>query len=440
MPSPLESIRRLSETIIRNSNVDDVVSQVLRTALEVIGVEAGSILLADEQTGQLVFRYAIGENADCIHRASIPWDEGIVGGVFCSGQPEVIPPVMQETRYVSSTDRVTRYQSRGMIVIPLKRHDGASIGVIEVLNKATGQIDRGDLDALVVIASIAVAAIEGINDAEALRQKDLQLHQSHKMEVMGLVTERVAHDFNNLITVVKGFTKLIIETLGPTAPSKQYADEVMKVVEQALGLTNQLLAFSRKQVLEPRIVNLNDLIFNIDKILRMLIGSDIVLCTNLATDLGQIKADPGQIERVLMNLCVNARDAMPKGGSLIIETAMSELDDSYSHKTLHLRPGRCVLLSVTDTGSGMDQAAKDKLFEPFFTTKAPGKGTGLGLSIVYGVVKQSHGHVAVTSEVGRGTTFTIYLPLVEPPSFDRRTADCVPTVAQNSDQESVRSQ
>lgn len=440
MPSPLEFIRHLSETIIQNSNVDDVVSQVLLTALEVIGVEAGSILLADEQTGQLVFRYAIGENADCIHRASIPWDEGIAGGVFCSGQPEVIPPVMQETRYVSSTDRATRYQSRGMIVIPLKRHDGASIGVIEVLNKATGQIDRDDLDALMIIASIAASAIERTNSAEALRQKDLQLQQSQKMEIIGRSAEHIAHDFNNLLAGIKGFTQLIAKTLAPDAASRQYVDQVMKVVKQGRGLTKQLLAYIGNQVLEPQAVNLNDLVSSMEKILRLFIGKGIALFMNLDPRLCQVKAIPVHIEQVLMNLCVNARDAMPKGGSLTIETAMVELDDSYSRQAPDLCPGWYARLSVTDTGSGMDQAAKDKLFKPFFTTKAPGKGTGLGLSIVYGVVKQSYGHVAVTSEVGRGTTFTIYLPRVEPPSSDRRTADCVPTVAQNSDQESVRSQ
>ncbi|HSL04409.1 MAG TPA: ATP-binding protein [Nitrospiraceae bacterium] len=439
MPSTLESIRHLSETLFQYSNVDDMVSQVLRTALEVIGADAGSILLADEKTNQLVFRYAVGENADCLHSTSIPWDKGIAGAVFRSGQAEVIPAVQQDTRHFSSTERITGYQSRDMIVVPLKRHGGTPIGVIEVLNKVSGQINHDDLDVLVVIASVAAAAIERTNNAEALHQKDLQLQQSQKMEAMGRLAGSVAHDFNNLLTVMRGFTELIIATLDPSASSRQHADEVLKAVKQASGLTNQLLAFSRKQVLEPGIVHLNDLVSNIEKMLRQLIGKDVALFTNLDPHLGQVKADPGQIEQVIMNLCVNACDAMPQGGSLTIETAMIELDDSYTHGTPDLRPGRYVLLSVTDTGSGMDQAAQAKLFEPFFTTKAPGKGTGLGLSIVYGIVKQSHGHVAVTSEVGHGTTFTIYLPQVETPVPDRRTADLAPTVDQKSEQESVRS-
>jgi signal transduction histidine kinase len=440
MPSPLESIRHLSESLFQDSTVDDMLSHVLRTALEVLGEEAGSILLADEKTQQLVFRYAIGENADCLHGTSIPWDKGIAGAVFFSGQAEVIPAVQQDIRHFSATDRITGYESRDMIVVPLKRHGGAPIGVIEVLNKATGQIDRDDLDLLVVIASVAAAAIERTNGAEALRQKDLQLQQSQKMEAMGRLAGGVAHDFNNLLTVIRGFTELIAATLDPAAASRRYADELMKAANQASGLTNQLLTFSRKQVLEPRLVNLNDLISNIESILRRLIGDDVALFTNLDPHLDLVKADPGQIEQVIMNLCVNARDAMPQGGSLTIETAMTELDDSRFREAPDLHPGRSVLLSVADTGSGMDQATLAKLFEPFFTTKAPGKGTGLGLSTVYGIVKQSHGHVTVISEVGQGTTFIIYLPQVEAPVPDGRAADIVPVVDQKLEQEPVQSE
>jgi signal transduction histidine kinase len=438
MPSQLESIRHLSESLFQYTNVDDMASQVLRTALEVIGEDAGSILLADEKTKQLVFRYVVGENADCLQGKSIPWDKGIAGAVFCSGQAEVIPAVQEDIRHFSATDRITGYRSRNMIVVPLKRYGGTPIGVIEVLNKVTGQIDRDDLDLLVVIAAIAAAAIERTNNAEMLRQKDLQLQQSQKMEAMGRLAGGVAHDFNNLLTVIRGFTELIVATLDPAAASRQYAAELMKAANQASGLTKQLLVFSRKQVLEPRLVNLNDLVSNSETILRRLIGNDVALFTNLDPHLGLVKADPSHIEQVIMNLCVNARDAMPQGGSLTIKTARTELDDSRLREAPDLRPGRYVQLSVADTGSGMDQATQAKLFEPFFTTKAPGKGTGLGLSIVYGIVKQSSGHVAVTSEVGHGTTFTIYLPQVEASTSDKCTAGLAPTVDQKSLQEPVQ--
>lgn len=432
MPSSLESIRHLSETLFQYTNVDDMASQVLRTALDVIGEDAGSILLADEKSKRLVFRYVIGENADNLLGKRIPWDKGIAGAVFRSGQAEIIPAVQQDVRHFSAFDMISGYQSRDMIVVPLKRHGGTPIGVIEVLNKVTGQIDPDDLDLLVVIASIAAAAIERTNNAEALRQKDLQLQQSQKMEAMGRLAGGVAHDFNNLLTVMRGFTELIVATLDPAAASRRYADELMKAANQASGLTSQLLTFSRKQVLEPRIVNLNDLVSNSESILRRLIGNDVTLVTTLDRQIGLVKADPGQLEQIIMNLCVNARDAMPQGGSLTIETAMILLDDSFSREAPDLGPGRYVLLSVTDTGSGMDQATQAKLFEPFFTTKAPGKGTGLGLSIVYGIVKQSHGHVAVTSEVGHGTTFTIYLPQIDASVPDRQTAALAPAVEQKS--------
>jgi two-component system, cell cycle sensor histidine kinase and response regulator CckA len=426
MPSTLESIRHLSEALFQYTNIDDMVRQVLHTALEVIGEDAGSILLADEKTKQLVFRHVIGESADRLRGTAIPWDKGIAGAVFTSGKAEIIPAVRQDPRHLSATDRITGYRSQDMIAVPLKRHGGAPIGVIEVLNKATGQIDREDLDILLVIAAIAAAAIERTSNAEALRQKELQLQQSQKMEAMGRLAGGVAHDFNNLLTIMRGFSELIVKTLDSSVPSRKYAEEVLKAVAQASGLTKQLLAFSRKQVLEPRVVNLNELVLNVEKMLRRLIGEDVRLLTNLDPHLGCVKADPGQIEQVVMNLSVNARDAMPQGGSLTIETRNIDLDDLFFRQVPDVRPGRYILLSVTDTGFGMDQATQAKLFEPFFTTKEPGKGTGLGLSIVYGIVKQSNGHVAVTSEVGRGTTFNIYLPQVEAPVSDVRTAELAP--------------
>jgi signal transduction histidine kinase len=440
MPSPLESIRHLSETLYQYSNVDDMASHVLRAALEVIGGDAGSILLADGHTKQLVVRHAVGAHVDGLHRVSIPWDSGIAGGVFGSGRTEIIPAVQPDARHESSTDWMTGYQSRDMIVIPLKRHAETPIGVMEVLNKGTGQITRDDLDALMIIASMATSAIERTNSAEALCQKDLQLQQAQKMEIIGWSAEHIAHDFNNLLAGIKGFTQLIAKTLAPDAVSKQYVDQVMKVVKQGRGLTKQLLAYIGNQVLEPQAVNLNDLVSSMEKILRLFIGKRVALFMNLDPRLGQVKAIPVHIEQVLMNLCVNARDAMPKGGSLTIETAMVELDDKYSRQTPDLSPGWYVRLSVTDTGSGMDQATQDKLFKPLFTTKAPGKGTGLGLSIVHGIVKQSHGYVAVASTVGHGTTFTIYLPQVEAEDAGRRIGDRTPTVAQNSEPKSVRSQ
>ncbi len=446
MSSTLESIRHLSETLFQFTNVEDMVRQVLHTALETIGEDAGSILLADAKTKQLIFRYVVGESAEQLCGTSIPWDEGIAGAVFSSGKPEIIPAVQQDPRHFSATDRLTGYQSRDMIVVPLMRHGGSPIGVMEVLNKATGQITRDDLDILVVIASIAAAAIEQTDNAEAIRLKDIQLQQSQKMEAMGRLAGGVAHDFNNLLTVMQGFSEMIVSSLDPSAAGRMYAEEILKAAQRASGLTKQLLAFSRKQVLEPRVVNLNELVSNLEKMLKRLIGEDLNLLTKLDPNLGWIKADPGQIEQVLMNLSVNARDAMLGEGSLTIETGNVELDELYASQSADLQPGRYVWLSVNDTGSGMDETTLAKLFEPFFTTKAPGKGTGLGLSIVYGIVKQSRGHVAVSSEVGCGTTFKIYLPQVEVPDLGVVVTELGSTCVQGSetilvvdDEEQVRS-
>jgi len=228
MPSTLETIRRLSESLLQHTNVDDIVHQVLHTALEVIGEDAGSVLLAEEKTKRLIFHYVVGESADQLRGTSIPWDKGIAGAVFFSGRAEIIPAVREDPRHHSATDHLTGYESRDMIVVPLKRHGGTPIGVIEVLNKATGQVSRDDLDVLVVIASIAAAAIERTNNAEVLRQKDVQLQQSQKMEAMGRLAGGVAHDFNNLLTVMRGFSEMIVGSLDPSAAGRKYAEEVLK--------------------------------------------------------------------------------------------------------------------------------------------------------------------------------------------------------------------
>jgi len=252
------------------------------------------------------------------------------------------------------------------------------------------------------------------NRAEAaLRESEDQLRQSQKMDAIGRLAGGVAHDFNNLLTVILGYTEQMLERLGSQEPMRTAAHEIQNAAERAAALTRQLLAFSRKQVLEPRMLDLNAVLNGTSGLLRRLIGEDVRLDVKLEPQLGRVLADEHQLQQVIMNLAINARDAMPQGGRLTLTTANVTLDESYAQQHLPLGPGEYVLLTVADTGIGMDPATKARAFEPFFTTKEAGKGTGLGLATVYGIIQQSGGHIWVYSEPGHGTVFKIYLPRLD---------------------------
>ena len=253
-------------------------------------------------------------------------------------------------------------------------------------------------------------------DVTERRSLESQLLQSQKMEAVGRLAGGVAHDFNNLLTAINGYSQLALSKLDTRDPLYGDLDEINKAGQRAAGLTRQLLAFSRKQILQARVVDLNLLLGETERLLKRLIGEDIELQTSFAPDAGRVHVDPGQIEQVILNLAVNARDAMPKGGILKIETANADLDASYVAGHPGLAPGAYVLMAVTDTGTGMTDHVKAHLFEPFFTTKEVGKGTGLGLATVHGIVKQSRGHIAVYSELGRGTVFKVYFPRTDAPA------------------------
>ena len=292
--------------------------------------------------------------------------------------------------------------SEGTIRVP-NRHMERSGGTVVTVDVSGSLVRLGDESRVLAI----------LRDVSERQRLEAQLLQSQKMESVGRLAGGVAHDFNNLLGVITGYGDLLLHEIGPGHPSHRRVVEIRKAADRAASLTRQLLAFSRKQVLQLRVLDLNAVVAGIEPMLRRLIGEHIELITALDNGVGRVKADLGQMEQVIANLAVNARDAMPRGGKLLIETGNVELDAVYAATRADARPGPHVMLAVSDTGHGMDAEVLGHMFEPFYTTKAPGLGTGLGLATVYGIVRQLGGQVMVYSEVERGTSFKIYLPRLE---------------------------
>jgi len=285
---------------------------------------------------------------------------------------------------------------------------------LESLVLAARQLQSGDFESQIAVVGndeVAHLTLAFEEMRSSLLQSREGLLRSARLEAVGRLAGGVAHDFNNLVMIIKGYSDLLLDNATPQA--KPFIEEIKNAGERASGLTRQLLAFSRKQVLEPQVLDPNQTVRNMVKMLRVLIGEDIELVTNLSDQIGRVQADPGQLEQVIMNLAVNARDAMPNGGKLTIDTQSCALDEASASAHGEVSPGSYVLIAVTDGGCGMSKETLKHIFEPFFTTKEPGKGTGLGLATVYGIVKQSRGHIAVSSDLEHGTTFKIYLPSLD---------------------------
>ena len=284
---------------------------------------------------------------------------------------------------------------------------------LEQLLVGTQQLQKGDFDFQIPIRGNDEVADLGHAFEEmrgSLKQSRETLLRSARLEAVGRLAGGVAHDFNNLVMIIKGYSDMLLDSASPE--SRPQLEEIKRAGDRASALTRQLLAFSRKQILEPQVLDPNQTVRNMVKMLRVLIGEDIELVTSLSDQIGRVQADPGQLEQVVMNLAVNARDAMPGGGKLIVETLPAHLDEAYAAANTDARAGDYVLIAVTDNGCGMSKETQAHIFEPFFTTKEQGKGTGLGLATVYGIVKQSQGHISVYSEADVGTTFKVYLPAV----------------------------
>lgn len=368
-----------------------------------------------------------------------------------SDQPVVVADARTDPR--TNKPIVAQLGNRTIVNVPLRLLDKpfGAFGTGTFGDEGCRPPTREELDYLIGMAGqLAVAAgrirflEERKRSDEALRKTEEQLRHAQKMEAIGRLAGSVAHDFNNLLSVILGHGSFLLEDLKTADPIREEIAAIVAAGERAADLTRQLLAFSRRQVLAPRVLDLNAVIRDSENMLRRLLRADIELVTRYDRDLPKVKVDPGQVDQVVMNLAVNARDAMPDGGKLTIETRSAVLDEAYASEHFDVSPGLHAMLAVSDTGVGMDKETQARIFEPFFTTKAQGKGTGLGLSTIFGIVKQSGGNIWVYSEPGKGTTFRIYFPSAD--ATDETVAELTPpttlrgveTVLVAEDQEQVR--
>ena len=324
-----------------------------------------------------------------------------------------------------------------------RRKDGSTLLVL-----VEDRVLRDKGNQIIGIRSMVEDITERRRAEEALRKSEEQLRQWQRVEAIGRLAGGVAHDFNNLLMTIKGCSELLLGAFDRRDPRREEVEEILKAADRATSLTRQLLAFGRRQILQPQVLDLNAVVMNMDKMLRRVIGEDVQLIASLRRELWSVKVDPGMIEQVIMNLAVNSRDAMPNGGKLTIETTNVTHDEEYASHHVSVKPGYYAMLAITDTGCGMDKETQSHLFEPFFTTKEKGKGSGLGLSTVYGIIKQSGGNIWTYSEPGLGTTFKIYLPRVEEtshaykPEISRKEIKApggTETVLLVEDEEAVRS-
>jgi PAS domain S-box-containing protein len=344
-------------------------------------------------------------------------------------EKDVFAHVEEHTRLIDEFRRTGRLDG---IEVKWKRRDESLI-TVRISGRAVSSADEP--------ADVLEAIAEDVTDRRVLED---QFRQAQKMEAVGRLAGGVAHDFNNLLMVISGYAEVMLAKLNLEDPLHEKARSIQQASDRATTLTRQLLAFSRKQLLELKVVDVNAIVSDMERLLQPLIGENVELTTRLAPDAGHTRADAGQLEQVLMNLVVNAKDAMPNGGKITVQTQNVTLDEDHRRGQTFIRPGNYLMLSVSDNGTGMDKETQSRIFEPFFTTKEKGKGTGLGLSTVYGIVKQTGGYVIVQSEEGRGTTFHIYLPRVEEPAekhavpVARAAAGGTETVLLVEDEESVR--
>ena len=419
----MQSLVEISGELSRIQHIDTLLGRIADACGRLVNTDWVGFRLVEGD--ELVVAGTLETGSHLSLKPRIKIGESLAGLVARSGTPLLLrDPANHPDALPEHAEAVRRLGYRGSLVVPAKIGDRV-LGVLSFLTRREQGFSVEDLAIATAFASHAAIALENsrlLHESrrayDELAQTQGQLEQAQKMDAIGRLAGGVAHDFNNLLTVILGRTDMLLQPLKPDDPMRRGIELIQRTAGRAADLTRQLLAFSRKQVLEASVLNLNTVAADMKDMLGRLIGEDIALVTSPSLELGRVKADRGQIEQVVMNLAVNARDAMPQGGHLIIETQNVDLDGEYVRRHVGARPGPHVMLAVSDSGVGIPREILRHIFEPFFTTKEPGKGTGLGLATVYGIVKQSGGYIECDSEPGRGTTFRIYLPRVDGPAAE----------------------
>jgi two-component system cell cycle sensor histidine kinase/response regulator CckA len=397
------AVAELGRKALSTNELSDLMDEAVVLAARILQVDFSEVFELQPGAQRLVMRAGVGWAEGHLGRTAVPSGSGSQAGYTLSvGEPVIVEDYARETRFERTPLAEGSGVRSGMTVLVAGRP--RPYGVLGVHTKDPRRFTEDDAHFLQAIANVLAAAIERDHSERSLSQ-------AQRLEAVGSLAGGVAHDFNNLLTVISGSSDFALASLPADSEARADIEEISRAAIRAAGLTRQLLAFSRRQVLQPAILDVNQVVEEMGSMLRRLIRADIELTLALDPGSHMVKADPGQLEQVIVNLVVNARDAMPQGGKLLLETGLVELDEIYADQHIATRPGKYVLIAVTDTGVGMDRLTQERIFEPFFTTKGD-RGTGLGLATVYGIVKQSGGSIWVYSELEHGTTFKIYLPAV----------------------------
>ena len=415
MADRLRAIQALSSELSAALRLDDTLRMCVDAALQYTSLDCGGIYLIDEISGEAHLIYSKGLSPEFVasiahYGADEPSVRLIMEGRILYVDYSNLPVPMDKIRNGEGL--------RSIVIIPIQ-HKGKSIACINLGSHTLNSVSDADQAMLETIGTLVGGFVVRAQEEERHKQAEEekaqlegQLQQAHKMEAIGRLAGGVAHDFNNILCAITGNATMILHNLPTIDPLRQPIEQITKAANRATDLTRQLLAFSRKQVVNLKVIDLSDLVNNLHSMLSRLINEDIILRTMPQKKLGGVRADPGQIEQIVLNLVVNARDAMPNGGELLIETADVNLEEDYCDKHAGAVPGAYVMLAVSDTGCGMSLEVRKKIFEPFFSTKALGQGTGLGLATVFGIVEQNAGRIEVYSEPGQGSSFKVYLPRV----------------------------